>query len=71
MSTIVEADHATTAKIAADRARALRDQAASISSDALAPLRGALHARAGELELAAAVLLEDEAEAAPRLLASA
>ena len=73
MSITAEADHATTAKIAADRARALRDQAAALSSDALAPLRAALHARAGELELAAAVLLGDDAEdaAAPRVLAIA
>lgn len=58
MSTLVEADRPTIAKVAADRAQALRDHAAALNSDALAPLRTALHIRAGELELAAAALGE-------------
>lgn len=61
MSTPTEPHHATIAKIAADRAQALREQAAALNTDALAPLRAALHIRAGELELAAAAL--DEAPA--------
>lgn len=56
MSTTSEADRTTIARIAADRAQALRDHAASLGSDALAPLQAALHVRAGELELAAAAL---------------
>lgn len=71
MSSTVEADHTTVATIAADRARALRDHAASITTEALEPLRKALQIRAGELELAAAVLLEDAPPAAPKLRAIA
>ncbi|MCO8126519.1 hypothetical protein NHL50_04810 [Acidimicrobiia bacterium EGI L10123] len=56
MSTTSEADRTTIARIAAARAQALRDHAASITSDALAPLQAALHIRAGELEMAAAAL---------------
>lgn len=56
MSTTTEAERTTVARIAAERAQALRDHAASLGSDALAPLRRALHIRAGELELAAAAL---------------
>ena len=71
MSTLVEADRPTIAKVAADRAQALREQAAALNSDALAPLRAALHTRAGELELAAAALGEASAEPARRLQAIA
>lgn len=71
MSTTAEADHATIATVAADRARALRDHAASLSSEALRPLRTALQIRAGELELAAAVLLEPAPSTAPGLRAIA
>lgn len=56
MSTIAETDHAAIARVAADRAQVLRDRAGSLTSPALAPLRAALHIRAGELELAAAAL---------------
>lgn len=71
MSTTPEADRTTIARIAADRAQALRDHAASIGSDALAPLRTALHIRAGELEMAAAALAEPDARPARRLQAIA
>lgn len=50
----------TTARLAAGRARDLREQARALDSDALTPLRNALLARAGELELAAAVLGDDD-----------
>ncbi len=60
MTSTTEADRTTLARVAADRARSLRDQAATMSGTALAPLRAALHIRAGELELAA-VALGDEA----------
>ena len=63
MSITAEADHATIARVAGGRAQALRDQAASLRSPSLAPLRAALHIRAGELELAAAAL--DEAVEQP------
>lgn len=54
-----EATKATTAKIAKDKARALRAQA----THALEPLRAALLRRAGELELIAdALLLRDTAD---------
>lgn len=56
MSTTTEAERTTIARIAADRAEALREHAASITSEALTPLRAALQIRAGELELAAAAL---------------
>jgi hypothetical protein len=68
VSSTAEADHTTVATIAADRARALRDHAASITTEALEPLRKALQIRA---ELAAAVLLEDAPPAAPKLRAIA
>ncbi|HAS11847.1 MAG TPA: hypothetical protein DCS55_15225 [Acidimicrobiaceae bacterium] len=71
MSTTSEADRTTIARIAAARARALRDHAASITSDALAPLQAALHIRAGELEMAAAALGEPGARPARRLQAIA
>ena len=58
MSTTTEADRTTIARIATDRAQALRQHAASLGSDALAPLQAALHIRAGELEMAAAALGE-------------
>lgn len=64
MSITTEPDHATLAKVAADRAQALRDQAAALDTPSLAPLRAALHIRAGELELAAAAL-DDEPAVAP------
>lgn len=64
MSIATEPDHATLAKVAVERAHALRDQAAALGSPSLAPLRAALHIRAGELELAAAALV-DEAPAEP------
>ena len=60
MTSTTEADRTTLAKVAADRAHALRAQAAALNSEALAPLRAALHIRAGELELAA-IALGDEA----------
>lgn len=56
MSTTSEAERSTVARIAVDRAQALREHAASVTGEALAPLRAALHIRAGELELAAAAL---------------
>lgn len=59
MSIVTEPDHATLGTVAADRARALRDQAAALHSPALAPLRAALHIRAGQLELAATALLDE------------
>jgi hypothetical protein len=62
MSTLVQTptttDTSTIAKVAADRAEALRTQAAAVTSEALAPLRRALLIRAGELDLAADVLLD-------------
>lgn len=61
MPTTTEPDHATIARVAADRAQALREQAAALNTEALAPLRAALHIRAGELELAAAALDEGPA----------
>ncbi len=64
MTSTTEADRTTLAKVAVDRAHALRDQAASLNGDALAPLRAALHIRAGELELAAAAL-DDEVVVEP------
>lgn len=64
MTSTTEADRTTLAKVAADRAQALRDQAAALNSAALAPLRAALHIRAGELELAAAAL-DDETVVEP------
>jgi hypothetical protein len=60
MSTTDDAETTTIAKVAADRAQALRRQASALSSEALAPLRKALQIRAGELELASAVLLEEK-----------
>ena len=63
MTSTSEADRTTLAKVAADRARSLRDQAATMDSDALAPLRAALHIRAGELELAAVALGDEELRA--------
>jgi hypothetical protein len=71
MSTTTEPDHATIAKIAADRAHALREQAAALNTPALAPLRAALHVRAGELELAAAALDEPAPEPTRHLQAIA
>ncbi len=59
MTSTTEAHRTTLARVAADRARSLREQAASMDSAALAPLRAALHIRAGELELAA-IALDDE-----------
>lgn len=64
MTSTTEADRTMLAKVAADRAHALRDQAAALDSAALAPLRAALHIRAGELELAAAAL-DDEVVVEP------
>lgn len=58
MSTQTDVDKPTIARIAAGRAQALRQQANSLTSESLAPLRNALQIRAGELELAAAVLAE-------------
>jgi hypothetical protein len=55
-------DRTTTAKVAASRAEALRQQAASLNTEALAPLRKALLIRAAELDLAADVLDEPELE---------
>ena len=49
------------ARVAADRARALRAQAAAITTPSLEPLRAALLRRAGELELAGAVLGDEHA----------
>lgn len=71
MSTTTEADRSTIARIAADRANALREHAASIGSDALAPLRAALHVRAGELEMAAAALGDQDVRPARHLQAIA
>lgn len=56
MTSTTEADRTTLARVAADRAQALRDQAAALDTASLAPLRAALHIRAGELELVAAAL---------------
>lgn len=50
---------AVVARIAAQRAAALREFAVSIGTDSLSPLTRALHRRAGELELTAAVLAEE------------
>ena len=58
MSPQTDVDKTTIARIAASRAQALRMQADSLVSESLAPLRNALQIRAGELELAAAVLDE-------------
>ncbi|HSP03783.1 MAG TPA: hypothetical protein VLR27_09800 [Acidimicrobiales bacterium] len=71
MSTTPEADRTTIARIAADRAQALRDHAASITSEALAPLQAALHIRAGELEMAAAALGDPDARPSRHLQAIA
>ena len=71
MSTTTEAERTTIARIAADRAEALRAHAASITSEALAPLRAALQIRAGELELAAAALDQPVARPARHLQAIA
>ena len=65
MSTITEADRTTIARIAADRAKALRDHAASITGEALTPLQAALRIRAGELEMAAAALADSDSDARP------
>jgi hypothetical protein len=69
MQTDTATDRTTTAKVAASRAEALRQQAASLDTEALAPLRKALLIRAAELDLAADVLDEPEldlrADAAP------
>jgi len=58
MRTQIEPDTTTIARMAADRAEALRTQAASLTSPALAPLRKALLVRAAELDLASDVLLD-------------
>jgi len=58
MPTQTEADPTTIARAAADRAHALRAQAATLTSPALTPLRKALLVRAAELDLASDVLLE-------------
>lgn len=58
MPTLTELDTTTIARVAADRAEALRTQAASLTSPALAPLRRALLIRAAELDLASDVLLD-------------
>lgn len=58
MPTQTELDPTTIARVAADRAEALRARAASLTSPALAPLRKALLIRAAELDLASDVLLE-------------
>ncbi|MFP5579013.1 MAG: hypothetical protein ACLGIZ_12380 [Acidimicrobiia bacterium] len=71
MSITAGTDHATIARVAIDRAQALRNQAASLRSPALAPLRAALHVRAGELELAAAALDQPVAEPTRHLQAIA
>ncbi len=71
MSTTSESDRSTIARIAIDRAQALRDHAASITSEALAPLQAALHIRAGELEMAAAALGDTEARPSRHLQAIA
>jgi hypothetical protein len=71
MSTTTEADRTTIARIAADRAQALRDHAASITNEALAPLQAALHIRAGELEMAAAALADTDARPSRHLQAIA
>lgn len=66
MPTQTEVDTTTIARVAADRAEALRAQAASLGNPALAPLRKALLVRAAELDLASDVLLHpaDRAEVA-------
>ena len=56
MSTTDTERNVTIGRAAALRAAALRDQAAALGDEALQPLRAALSRRAGELELAAAVL---------------
>lgn len=71
MSTTTETDRSTIARIAADRAQALREHAASITSEALAPLQAALHMRAGELEMAAAALGDPDARTSRHLQAIA
>jgi hypothetical protein len=71
MSTQTEVDTTTVAKVAASRAQALRDHAEELSSAALAPLRRALLIRAGELELAANVLLDEPEPVRPHLRAIA
>ena len=71
MSTTTEADRTTIARIAAGRAQALRDHAASITSEGLAPLQAALHIRAGELEMAAAALGDSDARPSRHLQAIA
>jgi len=58
MPTQTEVDTTTIARVAADRAEALRAHAATLTSPALAPLRKALLVRAAELDLASDVLLE-------------
>jgi hypothetical protein len=58
MSPQTDVDKTTIARIAASRAQALRLHAESVVSESLAPLRSALLIRAGELDLAAAVLDE-------------
>ena len=73
MPTQTEVDDTTIARVAADRAEALRAQAANLTSPALAPLRKALLVRAAELDLASDVLLDpadvtDVAEPAVRPL---
>ena len=73
MPTQTEVDDTTIARVAADRAEALRAQAASLTSPALDPLRKALLVRAAELDLASDVLLDpadvtDVAEPAVRPL---
>jgi hypothetical protein len=61
----------TVARFAASKADSLREQARSLNSEALAPLRRALQIRAGELELAAAVLGDEPLDTHPRLRAIA
>jgi len=58
MPTMTDAQSTTLARVAASRAESLRAQAASLGSEALAPLRKALLIRAAELDLTADVLLE-------------
>jgi hypothetical protein len=60
-----EANSTTIAKMAASRAEALRTQAATLTSEALAPLRKALLVRAAELDLAADVLIDPDAGQRP------
>ncbi len=64
--------HRRLARVAADRSRALRAQAAAIASPSLEPLRAALLRRAGELDLAGAVLGDEQsAVTEPELAVSA